>query len=376
MDPIREIAGLAAHRGRAAGTDAERRAAAHLRDRLQALGRSAELQTVHVRPRFGLTHSLHALLAILGSVVAAANAPLGAAIVLIAAVSTLLDAAGILHVLRRLTGRRVSQNVESRMDDGKPGTLVLVAHYDAGREAPSMALATRLLRDPWLAMLVAMLAVLACAGLRVVGVEGTALTAAQFVPTVFLILMVPPLADVELSGAGAGTADNAAGTAIVLRLAEDLGARLEHFDVWVVPTGAQKPFALGMRAWLRLRRKELDRESTVVLNVDGVGNGELSYGRREGQVLALRTHRQLVRICQDVSEDGAYHARSRVVRESSDAAAALGRGLPAITVASSGTILDPAVLERTYGFCLDLVERVDAEVGPRLAARTAERSTV
>ena len=376
MDAIREIAGLTAHRGRAAGTDAERRAAVYLRDRLEALGRPAELQTAHVRPRFGLTHAIHALLAIFGSVVAAANAPVGAAIVLVAAVSTFLDAAGLLHLVRRLTGRRVSQNVESRIDEGKPGTLVLVAHYDAAREAPSFRLATRVLRDPWLAMLIAMLAVLVCIGLRALDVEGTALTAAQFVPTVFLILMVPPLADIELSGAGAGAADNAAGTAVVLRLAEELGDQLEHFDVWVVLTGAQKPFALGMRAWLRLRRKELDGVSTVVLNIDGVGDGALTYGRREGALFALRTHRQLVKICEDVSEDGGHGARPRVVHDSSDAAAALARGLPALTVSSPGTILDPVALERTYEFCLELAERVDAEVGPRLAARGSERSAV
>ena len=374
MDPIREIAALTAHRGRAAGTDAERRAAVHLRDRLRALGRPAETQTVHVRPRFGLTHTLHALLAIVGSVVAAADAAVGAAIVLVAVVSTLLDAAGIAQLLRRLTGRRVSQNVESRVDEGKPGTLILVAHYDAPREAPSFALATRLLRDPWLAMLIAMLGVLLCTGLRALGVEGTAVTAAQFVPTVFLILMVPALADIELSGAGAGAADNAAGTAVVLRLADELGDRLEHFDLWVVLTGAQKPFALGMRAWLRLRRDELDSERTVVLNVDGVGDGALTYGRREGQIYPRRTHRQLVKICEQLEEDGHYGARPRVVREASDAAAAQSRGLPAITVSSAGTMLDPAALERTSDFCLALVERLDAEVGPRLAARSSERS--
>ena len=378
MDSIRETAGLVAYRGRTAGTDVERRAAVHLRERLEGLGRPAELQTVQVRPRFGLTHTLHALIAILGSVVAAANAPLGAAIVLVALASTFLDATGTLHLLRRLTGRRMSQNVESREDAGKPGTLVLVAHYDSARDAPSFGLVTRLLRDPWLAMLVAMAGVLVCCGLRALGVEGTAVTTAQFVPTVFLILMVPPLADIELSGAAAGGTDNAGGATVVLRLAEELGGRLEHFDVWVVLTGAQKPFALGMKAWLRLRRGELDRESTVVLNVDGVGDGPLTYSRREGPVFPLRVHRQLVRICEEIVEDdgenGVYGARPRVVHETSDAAAALARGVPALTVSATGTALEPAALDRAYEFCRELAVRVDAGVGPRLAARSEERS--
>ena len=348
----------------------------YLRDRLEDLGRPAELQTVQVRPRFGLTHTLHALLAIFGSVLATANAPIGAAIVLFAVLSTVLDATGILHLVRRLTGRRMSQNVESRVDAGKPGTLVLVAHYDAAREAPSFALAMRLLRDPWLAMVVAMLVVLVCCGLRVAGLEGTALTAVQFVPTVLLILMVPALADIELSGAGAGATDNAAGVAVALRLADDLGDRLDHFDVWVVFTGAQKPFALGMKAWLRVRRADLEAERTVILNLDGLGDGPLTYSRRQGPLFPLRTHRQLTRICEQIVEDGGHEARPTVVREAGDAGAAVMRGIPAITVSSAGGMLDPASLDRTFEFCRELSERVDAEVGPRLtaAATSPERS--
>lgn len=374
MDSIREIAGLVAHRGRAAGTDAERRAAVHLRERLEDLGRPADLQTVQVRPRFGLTHALHALLAILGSVLAAANAPIGAAIVLFALLSTVLDATSAMHVVRRLTGRRMSQNVESRVDDGKPGTLVLVAHYDAARSAPSFALATRVLRDPWLALVLAMLFVLICCGLRVAGLEGTGLTSAQFVPTVFLILMVPALADIELSGTGAGAADDAAGVAVVLRLADDLGDRLEHFDVWVVFAGAHEPFALGMRGWLRLRRPELVREATVVLDIGQVGDGPLTYSRRQGPVLGLRTHRELTRICREIAEDGGHDARAKVDHQAGDAGAAAARGIPAITVASAGATVNPGSLDRTFEFCREMVERVDAEVGPRLAARSPERS--
>lgn len=366
MDSVREIAALVAHRGRAAGTDAERRAAWHLRARLEALGRSAELQTVQVRPRVGLTHTLHALLAIVGSVLAAANPAAGAALVLVAALSTFLDITGTLHLVRRATGRRMSQNVESRSRADRPGTLVLVAHYDAPREAPGFSFAMRVLRAPWLALLVAMLAVLVCCALRVAGLEGTALTSVQFVPTVLLILMVPVLADIELSPAGTGATDNAAGVAVVLRLASELDDRLEHFGVSVVFTGAQAPFALGMRAWLRRRRGELDRESTVVVNVDGLGDGPLTYSRREGPLLGRRVHRQLVHICEEIAEDGAHDARPRFVHEAGDAGAAGGRGIPAITVSSAGALLDPAALDRAFEFCRELATRLDAEVGPRL----------
>ncbi len=370
MDTVREMAAVTAQEGRSAGTDAERRTAVLLRDRLREMGREAELQTVQVRPRFGLAHTAHALLAVVGSVVAVESPAVGGVLILVAALSTFLDVTNTFHLARRLTGRRVSQNVQSTEHTGKPGTLVLVAHYDAPRDAMAFAFASRLLRDPWLAMLGAMLLLIGCCVARALGAEGIALTAAQFAPTVLLILLVPALADIELSGTSRGTADNAAGVATVLRLADELGGRLEHFDLWVLFTGAREPFALGMSGWLKKRRKELDREATAVLNVDGIGCGPVTFSRREGPLLPLRSHSQLVRICQEIAEDdrreGAFSARPRVVRARSDAAAAIARGLPALTVSREGDSVGPDEMDGAYAFCRELVERLDAEVGPQL----------
>lgn len=376
MDTIREIAALAAYKGRAAGSDAERRAAVHLRGRLEALGRDTRLQAIDVRPRFGLVHALHALVAIAGSVIAVENPALGAVLVLIAAVATALDATGTLALTRRVTPRRASQNVESRENGGKPGTLVLVAHCDAPRASGGWALARRVLRDPWRAMVIAMVAVLACCALRLLGIEGTALTAAQFLPTVLLIVLTPALIDIELSPPAPALPD--AGAAVtVLRLAEELGGTLEHFDLWVVLTGSQRPFALGMGAWLRANRRSLDRARTAIVGLDAVGSEEVRYTVREGALATRRSHRQLATLCAQIAEDdgegGAYRARTRVERERTAAAAALGRRLPAITVGCAGDTVSPDGLDRAYGFCRELIERLDAEVGPRLAAEAEAR---
>jgi hypothetical protein len=372
MDPKRETEDLAAFHGRTAGSDAERRAAGHLRERLRRMGREAGVETIEVRPRFGLVHTFHALLAIVGSVVAVSSAITGAALVLAAGILALLDLTGLLPITRRLTGRRASQNVFSPEDGGRAGTLILVAHYDIGRDAPAFRLARRLLRAPWLVLLGAIGALAVCCGLRALGLEGTALTAAQFVPTVLLILLVPALADLELSNAGDGEADNAAGVATVLALAEDLGGELRSFDVWVLLTGSQKPFAAGMRAWLRRHREQLDRERTAVISVDGVGSGPVRFARREGPLLARRAHPQLLRICEEIAEDdgdgGAYDARPVTVRERSDASAARARKLPAITLACEGGEVTAEGLERMRAFCRDLAERLDAEVAPTLNA--------
>ena len=207
-----------------------------------------------------------------GSVVAVTAPAPGAALVLAAALLTLLDGLGYLHLLRRPLGTRASQNVESREEADKPGVLVIAAGYDSPRESGTLALATRLLRDPSLAMALSMLVLLACCALRVAGIESTAVTAVQFVPTVLLILLIPALVDVELSGAGSDAGrrrrrgDRRPG-------GRELTGRLDHFAVWVVLTGANQPSALGMRAWLRRHRKELDRERTAVIAIGPVGDG-------------------------------------------------------------------------------------------------------
>lgn len=377
MDPKRETQDLADFAGRTAGTDAERRAAMHLRERLRRMGREAELEAVEVRPRFGLTHTLHALLAIVGSVVAVSSPTTGAALVLAAGVLVALDLTGTVAITRRLTGRRASQNVFSPEDGGRAGTLILVAHYDIGRDAPAFRLARRVLRSPWAVLLGAIAALLVCVWLRALGLEGNVLTAVQFVPTVLLILLVPALADLELSNAADGEADNAAGVATVLALAEDLVGTLRSFDVWVLLTGSQKPFAAGMGAWLRQHRSELDRERAAVINVDGVGSGPVRFARREGALRARRAHPQLLRICEEIAEDdgdgGSYDARPASFLERTDASAARSKKLPAITLSCSGEEVTAEGLERMRAFCRDLIERLDAEVAPTLTAPGPQR---
>ena len=58
---------------------------------------------------------------------------LGAAALTGTIVSAVGDSNARFHLLRRLTKRAVTHNVLSREQDGKPATLVLLAHYDALR---------------------------------------------------------------------------------------------------------------------------------------------------------------------------------------------------------------------------------------------------
>jgi Peptidase family M28 len=396
MDPREAIEALVAFEGRWAGSDAERRAARHLSQTLGSLGRGAELEQTRVWPNYHLAHAIHAILAILGSAVSVSKPGIGAALAGAAVVLAFGDATGTFLVTRRLLGWRASQNVVSTEDAGKPGALVLVAHYDAARSGAVFSRPVEerraalggLLRRPiglfepffWSLALV-----LLCCLVRLPGLEGVALTAVQFVPTVVLIFSIPLLVDIALSDVVPGANDNASGVATARRLVDRYGGSLEYFDVWALFTGAQEPFALGLAGFLRRHRGSLPKDRTVFLNLDEVGSGTVRYTRREGLVLGVRSHVQLVELCDDIAEDdqeaGAFGARALVSRTASDAYAARLRGFPAVTVTCRNALgyapehhrptdtpdrIDDRALERAYGFCCELIDRIDAQLGPEL----------
>jgi hypothetical protein len=279
VDLLAEIDALTEAGRRAPGSDAERRAARHLENRLRELGRDAEPESIDAWPGWPLAYALLAGLGVVGSVLSVSVPLLGAALALAAALLTFLDAGVLLPTLRRALGRRASQNVVSWGDRDRPGLLVLVAHYDAGRGGLALGRKAQerrasfghLVRRPLGALeplFWAELAVLACCLLRLPGLAGTLLTAIQFVPTVVLIVATALLVDVALAGTKSGENDNASGVALALRLAERFGPggdSLEHFDVHVLFTGSQKAVTAGMRAFLKRHEHELAPERTVFL---------------------------------------------------------------------------------------------------------------
>ena len=392
-----EIGAVVAQNGRGPGTDAERRTARHLERRLRDLGRSAEVEPFDVWPNWPLAHLIHALAAIVASLLATTT-PLGGTIALaVVAVLTFGDLTGAFQLTRKLTGRRASQNVVSREDGDRPGTLVLVAHCDAARSGAvfndrSMrrrAFIGRVLHrpiGPFEPFFWAIVVTLVCAGLRLAGIDTDAVTAVQFAATVVLIVSVPLLIDIGLSDVVPGANDNASGVVTVLRLAERYGDELDHFDVWVVFTGSEEAFARGAKAFLRRHRRELPRGQTVFLCVDKVGSGEVRYARREGLLFARRYHPMLVGLCdeiaaEDAADDDRYGARSFVSRSITDAVPARGAGYAAISVSCLGERgyaphyhqptdvpdnLEPEALERAFGFCSELIELLDEDLGPEL----------
>jgi Peptidase family M28 len=398
-----EVEALVAFEGRSPGSDAERRAASYLANRLRADGRDAELEHADAWPRWPLAFALCALAAIVGSVVSVSAPIPGAALVLAATLLTFLEGSGTARITRRLLGRRATQNVISPESSDKPGTIVLVAHYDAGpqgalfgrRLEERRATLGRMLGRPigrlepffW-----AQVAVVVCCLLRLPSLEGTVLTVLQFIPSVALIIAVPLLVDIALSPISPGANDNASGVTAALELARRHGGGLERFDLWVLLTGAQEAISDGMRGFRRRHRQSLDSTRTVFVNLDEVGAGSVRYTQREGGLLAVRSHVQLVEVCDEIAEDDeddSFGARPLVNRTQSDGAAARAAGYPAITVTCRNVLdyvphhhqatdtagrIEGAALERALGFCGELLERVDAQLGPQLERAEAALS--
>jgi hypothetical protein len=324
------------------GSDAERRAAQHLAERLEGLGREVHLEGFSVWPQWASGAAINAGIAIVGGVIAVYAAPLGAGLVLLALILTFLDLAGITPTTRRLLGRRASQNVVSFGEREKEGALLLVAHYDSG---PARSWPLR-------PMFIAMVVLLGCCVFRVAGMSGFALTIVQFLAIVVLIVYVALMLDVSLSPTLQGETDNASGVGVVLRLAERL-SDLDHFGVHVVFTGSQKAMAQGMRAFLKTHRKQFKPSETIVINVDNVGGGELRETKKEGPLLTVKSHPQLT---------GNLDSDPFTNRDASDGYAAASAGLPAVTLAGTTDLLEEDNLAEAEEVCVQLVEEIDEDL--------------
>jgi hypothetical protein len=296
MEPRVEIGMPAQFASGVAGSDAERRAALALADRLSALGRSTDVEPFRFHQRWALAQAIACAIAVVGSVVSVDRPAVGAALIALAAASSIVEATTGRALLSLLTGVRASQNVSSPPNGGagaRPGLLVIAAGYDAPRPSALSRLAERVGR-PLALVGAALLAVLACAALRVGGQEGDALTAVQLVPTLLLLAAIALLVDAELAPAG-GARDAVGGVEVALELAAELEPALVNLDVWLVLTGAQGARGAGMRAWRRRHRRELRARPALTIEVGAPTAAEAEPARAAYADLARRLDAELNR---------------------------------------------------------------------------------
>ncbi|MDO8213442.1 hypothetical protein [Conexibacter sp. CPCC 206217] len=393
-----------------AGSDAERRAALALAARLREGGREVAVETVWVRPRWELTHALHAGLGVVASLIAVASPIAGLALALVALLSLLLDLSGRLFLLRRLTPERATQNViasaSARADHAVPGDgdggasgagaggatpplrVILTAHCDvprggllrrlargrgggartAGRRgAPNRPGAP--LPGPFAWIVLALLGVAVCAVLRIADVDGSGIGAIQLVPTLVLLVALGLLLDAALSRAPTPAAETDGAMApaaaepgpsapeIVLAAAQALDATvLRRVSVEVVIAGAGTGQALGFLAYLRRRRPSPER-NVVIEIAEGAAVTVPTWWTRDGALLPLRYHPRLVALAAAAAADEPQlAARDRRGHAIGAALRARQRRIPAIRLAA------PHAAD-ALALTLALVELLDEEGG-------------
>lgn len=361
MDPAALARRLEAIEGRLAGTDAERRAAALCSDELRRSGRRPRTTTIWTHRQRQAPRAAYAALGITGSLVAVGNPTVGLALAATALLAVLLEAAG-LPVLGLLQTRRATQNVIAAppAERGSRALLILVASADVARDSLlrrlDRRLTSRLIPGPTGLLAVALVGATACAGGRLAGAEGTLIGAAALVPAALLILLMAGFLDAAL--AGPVRPAGAAGAAAALTVAAALDAQPPRaLAVEVVIGGAGEAGAPGMAAYVAARRKELDPEDVVVVELGSAG-GPLRFASHAGEHLPLRLHPRLAELAAALPG-----AQRTVTRTRSSARIARGVRWPATTLEGEPRALAAATLR--------LVAAVDAEV---LRTRQADAS--
>jgi hypothetical protein len=396
---IEVIRKLCSFEGRRTGTDAERRAANWLAERLREGGRRVVVEPTYVHPQYGLVHAFHCAVGFAGSLVAIIQPAVGFALVLAAALSMYLDLNGRFYLARRLFFRRASQNVVARGKRPKaPARLFICAHYDAARTGTAFQpkrvarmsrLAARLPFPiaPFRILFWSLAILLPILGARMAGIDSGLISLLQLPPTLILLIGVFMLTDIELSDVVPGANDNASGVATALSLAEKLDSdQPDNLDVWILLTGGEECQMEGMRSFVRAHRKSLDKENTYVVVLDAVGSGAVRYETGEGLAVTYDMDRRLVQLCAAIADAdrengdrfGAEPLRQAFATDALPARLAKLRAT-AITCLDDGSLLpanyhrpedvpkriDRKALDRAHDFTLELVQALDRDIGRR-----------
>ncbi len=347
MGALAEVtAELSAFTGRAAGTDAERRAAAWLHADLRTRGHAALVQTVWVRPQWAWSLAAHAALGVATSLVALTEPVVALVLAAVALVSYGLELAGGGGLLLRLLPRRATQVVVVEPPAPAAVALWVTAATDVSRRGLLRCDGRH--RRGW--VLAALAGVTALAAARVDGADAGWLGVLALPPTLLLLLAAGLAADVALSAPSAGGPE-AAAVAVALALHDELlEAGPAGLSPGLVLAGAGELPPLGLAAWLRGRRPDPARSVLLELGPCGAG----------GPVWASRQV-QLVRAFAPVGR----RVRARTRRRRPAVALRTAREAPA----------DEAAAEAVYHAALDGLERLELAPPQASPARSRAKAT-
>ena len=314
---------LCSFEGRLTGTDAERRAANRVAERLRKQGAPGRGRA-DLRPSAGRADSRPPLPARVrrqpgGRVARRWSALRSYSSLRPRSTSTSTPASTSCGASSSAAFRRTSSR--ARPDRRRKSTLLLCAHIDAARTGliykpgrlaaiVRMGRALQIEVTPTRLIFWSLALLVPVVGIHAAGLDSTAISVIQLLPTLILLIALFALVRIEVSDVVPGANDNASGVATVLSLAEDLDARRpSNLDVWVVITGGEECLFEGMRSFLRRHRKQLDPATTWVVNVDSVGRGDVRYVTSDGLAVSFDYSSRLTQLCDAIAEADAEGER-------------------------------------------------------------------
>jgi hypothetical protein len=242
----------------------------------------------------------------------------------------------------------------------------------------------------WLTVSLVWLLVIAFARMR--GSQGALVGALQLPPTVALVLAVALLWELAGSSFGPAASDNASGAAVVIALARALEvAPPRALRVEVVLAGAGEGGAIGLRRFLRGRRRDLTPTDTIVLGIAACGAGSPRWWHSDGPLIPLAYHHRLRALCAGIAASEP-HLGARAYRGRGMTPAFPGRraGLPAIAIgclderelpprshqpADTAQAVERSAVDATLELALMLVDAIDAELTARPGTQASETAT-
>lgn len=207
--------------------------------------------------------------------------------------------------------KKGSQNLVGTIKEGSKGSKIvyLVAHYDSSKTSIAFApYSTRFIKPLFKVSLSLIFISLLVLILRLKPELQDIFILRLFLilSLIYFLYMALMMLERELRGVPVeGAADNASGVAIVMELARRFSQKkdLAQTELRVLLTGCEEVGMVGMSAFLKKHKKELDKKRTYFINFDSIGKGTLAYITKEGMIYPLRADKELLEIAKELSSE-------------------------------------------------------------------------
>jgi hypothetical protein len=151
------------------------------------------------------------------------------------------------------------------------------------------------------------------------------------------------------------------------RVTESVDRELSEKEVWFVATGAEEVGTFGMQAFLAAYGDEV--RDALIINLDNVGAGQLSWVTAEGMANRYRAAQRVIGLAKRASREREILVKPRVYKGlSTDATPALARGFKAMTLMA----FDNSGLPLNWHWKTDTSENIEPEVIERVADLVTE----